>query len=106
MGKPAAKEGTSLDRDREKGGGFNVLRLAASTAAAGGYTFALLRWAVPPGGMAAATPAFYSGVSLQLPAAVTAAYLAMCSFGPKLKQHMVGEHSRVSAQHRTASAGH
>ena len=54
------------------------------TAAAGGYTAALLRLAVPPGGLGAATPAFYSGVSLALPAGVTAAYLAMCFLGPRV----------------------
>jgi hypothetical protein len=59
--------------------------LLLACAAAAGYTAAQLRAAQPPGGAAWTAEHFYGeGVSLALPAAVTAAYLAFCRLGPRL----------------------
>ena len=60
-----------------------AVELVLAGACAVGYTLLQLR-AATPADSTAATPEFYSQVSLALPAAVTAAYLAFCSLGPRL----------------------
>ncbi len=64
-----------------------ALELLLSAAAATAYTLLQARAATPDGGLAEATPAFYSEVSLLLPAYSSAAYLAFCALGPRVMAH-------------------